>query len=100
ILDVRELGRPDDRRDYAGAVQNPGECDLRRRDAARLGDGQDGVDDLGVTWKVGVLSLDRVALGALGLLVPAAPGQKSSCERAVRDDGDSLVDALRDHLPL
>ena len=45
VLEVLGLRRADDRRGDAGLVQQPGERDLRGRDAASRGDLADAVDD-------------------------------------------------------
>ena len=88
----------------AGLWKSHASATCARRDAALGRDLPEPVDDRLVELGLRVERVaERVGLGAQRqrLVVPAAvPGQSAACERAPRHDRDSLVDALRDHLPL
>src|SRR5262249_13266121 len=84
-------------------VQQPGERDLRRRDAAFPRDLTGAVDhrtvELGTVEHVGERVAARALRQRLAVRGPAS-GQQSPRERAPGDHADALIEAERDHLPL
>src|SRR5262249_20276210 len=103
VLEMSKLGRADDRRADAALVQEPGERDPSRRHAALGGDLGDAFDHVEVFW--GAVELLGVGVGRSPSRLPLArprarAGEPAAREWAPRDDPDSLVDALRNHLAL
>ena len=90
VLEVLELRRADDRRGDAGLVEQPGERDLRRRDAALRRDLGDPVDDGEVDLRAGTASrrTDRCSRACVSRSPPrvAVAGEQAARERAPRDD--------------
>ena len=98
------LGGADDRRGDAGLLQQPGERDLRRLDAAPGGDCGDAVDH-GEVARAGSTACGRSRPAWRALVSPllaaaAVAGEEAAGQRAPGDDADALVAAEREHLAL
>src|SRR5262249_60556525 len=104
LIQLLHLRGADDWRRDGGLTQQPGERDLRRRDAARRGDFDDAIGDIVVGVVVVEIVRGRIALlprsRPARLAALAVPPPEAARGRAPPHHPDALPPPRRDPLPL